>query len=264
MDYSLKNSTVEFWKYKYLVVTFVTRELKSRYRQAKLGIAWAIIQPLFMTLVFTVIFSKFLGVSTGGAPYPVFSYVALAAWTFVARTITAGSTSLIANGTLIKKIYFPREVIPIATAVSAMMDFLIASTVTVVLLFLYRIEIGWQVVLLPLVLLVQMILGISLALVTSAVTIIFRDLEFAFPFLVQLLMYASPVVYSVRNIAEPFKTLLFLNPVTGVIEGYRSILVYQEVPNMMYLLISAGFAVVIFMGAFHVFKRVERYLADVI
>lgn len=264
MNLSLASSLKELWQYRYLVTTFVIRDIKSRYRQTKLGVAWAIVQPLFMTVVFTIIFSKFLKVSTGGVPYPVFSFVALSVWTFFSRVITTGANSLIYGGSLIKKIYFPREVLPLSDVISSLVDFGIASMITVLLIVVYRVDISGYIVFLPVVLMIQLLLACALVLLSSSLTVIFRDLEFAIPFLVQLLMYASPVIYSARNIRQPLQTLLYLNPITGVIEGYRSILIYKEAPNFIFLAVSTFFALVILIIAYIIFKRIERYLADVI
>ncbi|MFC1748550.1 ABC transporter permease [Pseudomonadota bacterium] len=261
---NLRQHLRELYEYKYLISTFVTRDFKARFRQAKLGISWAIVQPLFMTVVFTVVFSRLLKVSTDGAPYPVFSFVALSVWTFFSRSVTAGSVSLIYNGGLVKKVYFPREVIPISTVISSLVDFGIASLITILFLLIYSIGISWHVVLLPLVLLIQVLLGLAITMSTASLTVVFRDLEFAFPFFVQLLMYASPIIYSIRNLQQPYKNLLYLNPITGIVEGYRSILIYHELPNLWLLGVSLGFAMIILVISYVLFKRIERYMADVL
>jgi lipopolysaccharide transport system permease protein len=261
---SLMAQLKELWQYRELIHTFVVRDIKARYRQTTIGIAWAVIQPLFLTGIFTIVFSKFLKVSTGGVPYPVFSYIALAVWTFISRSIIASSTNIISNYGIFSKVYFPREVIPLSTVVSSLVDFTVASGLSILLLLVYRIPLTWQVSLLPLIIIIQVLLACALALAAAGLTVIFRDLQFAFPFLVQLLMYASPVVFSVRNLQSRFKTLFYFNPITGVIEGYRSILLYHELPNFVYLSISTGFALALLLVSYLVFKRIEKYLADVV
>lgn len=260
----MTNQLKELYQYRHLITTFVTRDIKARYRQTTIGIAWAIIQPLFLTGIFTVIFSKFLKVSTGDVPYPVFSFIALSAWTFISRSITAGSVNLIGNSSIITKVYFPREVIPLSTIVSSLVDFCIASSISFLLLIIYKIPFTWHIIFIPLILCIQIFLATSLALLASGATVVFRDLKFAFPFLVQTAIYASPVFYSVRNLQKHFQILFYFNPTTGVIEGYRSILLYHEIPNLTYLGISFTFSVSLLILSYAFFKRIEKYLADVI
>lgn len=254
----------EFWSYKHLVWTFVARDIRARYKQTSVGIAWAIVQPLFMTILFTVIFSKFLKVSTNGVPYPVFSFIALAAWTFFSRTITVSSSNLLGNYSLISKIYFPREVIPFSTVVSSLIDFFVASLISIILLIIYQIPVTWHVIYLPIIFFVQIAIGFAFSLLFSGSTIIFRDLQFVYPFLAQLLMYATPVIYSVRNLQSKYKFLFFLNPLTGIIEGYRSVLLYNEIPNFYYLLISIVFSLIVLIFSYWLFKRIEKYMADIL
>ena len=254
----------ELYQYRYLVSTFVIRDIKARYRQTSLGVAWAIIQPLLLTGIFTIIFSKFLKVSTGGVPYPIFSFIALAAWTFISRSITAGSENLIGNSGFITKIYFPREVFPLATVLSSLIDFTVSSLVSLLLLIVYKIPFTWHLIFIPLVFCIQILLAISFALVASAITVLFRDLQFAFPFLVQILMYGSPVIYSTRNLQQNLQIFFYLNPITGIIEGYRSILLYHEIPNLIYLGISFSFSFILLTSSYLLFKRIEKYLADVV
>jgi len=185
-------------------------------------------------------------------------------WNFISRSIITGSTSLIQGGGLVKKVYFPREVLPLATVVSSLVDFVISALILVVMMIIYRIIPSWHLVFVPLLFLVQVAMAMAFALISSAMTVVFRDLQFVIPFLTQLLMYASPVIYTVRNLRPDLKLLMFLNPITGVIEGYRSILIYHQITNMIYLVISIGFTLVLLIGSYNLFKRIERYLADVI
>jgi lipopolysaccharide transport system permease protein len=263
-DISLSAQLKELWQFRELITTFVWRDLKTRYRQTSLGIMWTIIQPLFMTIVFTVIFSKFLKVSTNGIPYPVFSYLALATWTFISRSIASGPTNIIANYGIFAKVYFPREVIPLSSIISALIDFFVASLVYLLLLAIYGVSLSWHLIFLPVILLAQIMLAIALTLFSAGTTVIFRDLQFAYPFFIQLLMYGSPIIYSVRNLQEKYKLLFYFNPITGIVEGYRSIFLYHEVPNFIYLGISIGFSLIFLPLSYWLFKRIERYLADVV
>ena len=252
------------WEYRYLVLTFIERDIKARYRQTTVGIGWAVIQPLLMTGIFTIIFSKFLHVSTHGIPYPLFSFIALSSWTFLSRSLTSRSIALTSNQGLISKVYFPRDVLPIATVASLFVDFGISSLLIPPLLFIYHLPLTWHLVFLPLVLAIQVLLAISFALLASSAVIVFRDLVYVIPFLVQIGLYASPIVYSVKNLQPQYQAYFYLNPITGVVEGFRSILLYQEIPNLTYLSISLAFALILFIITYHGFKRVEQYLADVI
>ncbi len=261
---SLSSHFKELWQFRNLIAIFVWRDLKARYRQTSVGIMWAIIQPLVITGIFTVIFSRFLKVSSGGVPYPAFSFIALAAWTFIARSVRVSATNLINNQGLISKIYFPREVIPLATVVTSLIDFAIAGVMMFVLLAVYKIPLSWHVVFMPLILLIQILLGMALSLFVSSITVIFRDLEFVWPFLIQIGMYASPIIYSVRTLQTKYKVLFYINPVTGVVEGYRSIFLFHEIPSFTYLGISLGFSVALMLLSYFVFKRIERYIADVL
>ncbi len=254
----------ELWKFRHLIITFVWRDLRAKYRQTTVGVLWTIIQPLSMTVVFTLIFSKFLKVSSNGVPYPAFSFIALATWTFIARSIKASATNLISNYGLMYKIYFPREVIPLSIVLTSLIDFLIAGLIMFIILAIYRIPLSWHAVFMPIIILIQILLAIAVSLFASSTTIIFRDLEFVWPFLIQIGMYASPIIYSIRNLQTRYKLLFYINPITGVVEGYRSIFLYHEIPNFIFLGISLCFSLIMMVFSYFVFKRIERYFIDVI
>ena len=252
------------YEYRELLLAFVLRDIKARYKQTYIGIAWSVIQPLLMTIIFTVVFAKFLGVKSDGIPYPVFSYIALTTWTFFSRIITVGSLDLVSNYGLISKIYFPRELLPLSTIVSSFFDFIIASSLWIFFVFFYHLTVGTAVFFVPIVLLVQLILAAGLTLLAACVVVIFRDLRFVIPFLMQIGMYASPVIYSVNNIQPKFKFWLVLNPLSGIIEGYRSIFLLNQPPNFLYLGVSLVASLVIIGLAFSLFNKIEKYLIDVI
>lgn len=254
----------ELYQSRELIWTFVVRDLKARYRQTSIGIIWALIQPLFLSGVFTLVFSKFLSVSTDGVPYPVFSFIAMTTWMFFSRTITAGSENLLSNYGVFSKVYFPREVIPFSTVISSILDFMISFGLFIVLLFIFKIQLSLAILFFPIIFLLQILLGLALAMFTAGTTVIFRDLRYAYPFLVQILMYASPVIYSVRSLKPQFKFWFYLNPITGIIEGYRSIFLYQELPNFGYLLSSTTITIILLIGSYLLFKKIEKYLADVV
>lgn len=252
------------WQYRQLIITFVERDIKARYRQTAMGISWAVLQPLLMTVIFTIVFSKFLSVSTDGLPYPVFSFIALAPWTFLSRALTSGSVSLTSNYGLISKVYFPRDVLPFSTVLSLLIDFGLSVIFIGILLLVYAIPLSWHLIFFPIILVVQIVLAVALSLFSSALVILFRDLIYVVPFFVQIGLYASPVVYSVKNLQPFYQPFFYLNPVTGIIEGYRSIFLYHEIPNLYFLMSSIVFAFLLLIVSYWLFKRVERFLADVI
>lgn len=253
----------ELYEYRSLLFAFVYRDIKARYKHTSLGIAWAVIQPLALMFVFTIVFSHFFKVNTGGAPYPVFSYVALLPWIFLSKSFRTSGASFIGSRKLISRIYFPREIIPLSTVLSALVDFAFGSLIFVLMLLYYKIPLtssfSFILILLPL----QIILASGLALLSSVLTALFRDLEFALPLLVQIWMYASPVIYSVRNLQERFRIFFYFNPTTGIFDGYRDSIVNGRLPDLGYLtasfIISLGF---LFFG-YWLFKRVEYLVVDI-
>jgi lipopolysaccharide transport system permease protein len=254
----------EMVRYRYLIYVFTARDLLARYKQTFIGILWAIIQPLFLMLVFTVIFSKFLGVSTGGVPYPVFSYVALLPWTFLNRSITASAESLLNFKHLITKIYFPREIAPLSVVVSSFVDFTIGFLVFLAMLIYYHIPITANFLFIILLIPLQIMIAAGFSLFLSSVTVIIQDLKFALPLFMQVLMYASPIIYSVTNIKSSLKAVFYLNPLVGVIEGYRQTILFGKPPLWDFLGISFLFAIVFFFFGYWVFKKLEPYVIDII
>jgi lipopolysaccharide transport system permease protein len=253
----------ELWEYRQLVWVLVLRDIKARYKHTTVGIAWAVIQPLFLMFVFTLVFSRFFNVSTGGVPYPVFSYVALLPWTFISRVMAASGSQFIGSRGLITKIYFPREVIPMSSVLSALVDFGFGVLVLVLMMIYYQIgltsSLWWVIVILP----TQLLLALGLAFFSSATMALFRDLQFAMPLLTQLWMYASPVIYSVRNLQPEYKVWFYLNPLTGIVDGYRDCVVGGRVPDLGYLTASVVMAVLAFVVGYWLFKKVEYFVVDI-
>ena len=253
----------ELWQSRDLLYFLTIRSIRARYAQSILGVSWAVIQPLFATLVFTVVFGQFAGISSDGVPYLLFSFTAMAPWTFFANILTESSTSLITNAHLIHKVYFPRMVLPWSAALSKLLDFAISILILTFLLIIYQRAPGVELLWLPLFLLILWILAIGMGMWMSALAVQYRDVKHAIPFLVQLMMYAAPVVYPASSVPKSWLFGYSLNPMVGVIEGFRAVLLgTQPVP---WSIIFPGMivALLIFVFGALYFRRMERIFADV-
>ncbi len=255
----------ELFAYRELMWTLTLREIKVRYQQTALGAAWAIAQPLALTLAFTIFFSKLAGVSSDGLPPALFYYAALLPWTFFTTSLGFGVPSLVTNATLVTKVYFPREILPLASVLSAGVDLVAAAVVYALLLVVYRVPpSGAYIYLLPL-LLTQLIFTVAVTLVLSAVNVAYRDVRYALPLVTQLWLYATPVIYPLSVVPQRIRTAyLALNPMAAVIDGYRSVLVAGRSPDLRLLATSSAAALVLLVVSYAYFKRAERSFADVI
>ncbi len=247
-----------------LLWTWVWRDIRVRYKQALLGGLWAIIQPVSLMLMFSLIFTIFAPLPTEGVPYPIFSYTALLPWSFFATSITFAVTSLTNNMHLITKIYFPREILPLAAVGTGLLDLGIASIVLVGLMLFYQVAFSLTMLLFPLLLLIQVALTLGIALFASAINVFYRDIRFIVPLAIQLWMYATPIIYPVQVVPAQYLTIYMLNPMAGLIEGYRSILLHGQLPDWTYLGLSAGISVVLLLAGYAYFKHAEPRFADVI
>ncbi len=252
------------YQYRDLLWLWTLRTIKVRYKQSLLGTLWVILQPLSLMVIFTVVFSLFVRVPTEGIPYPVFSYAALLPWTFFATSISFGITCLTNNLNLITKIYFPREILPIAVVAAGFFDFLVSLVMFALLLFFFRISISAWFLLIPVLLLIQVFLTLGIVLIASAMNVYYRDIQFVVPLFLQLLMFASPVVYPVSLVPENLLWLYMLNPIAALIQSYRDITLLGQSPNWLYLLIAAAVSLLIFGIGFLFFKRAEPEFADII
>lgn len=254
----------ELFRYRDLLWLWTWREVQVRYKQSLLGAAWAILQPLALTLVFTVIFSRLVRVDTGGTPYPIFAYAALVPWTFFATSLSFGIPSLVNNMNLVTKIYFPREILPLASVAAAFVDFLMASIVFAGLMLVYHVVPTvlslWVILLLAL----QIVLSMAVTLIGSAVIVFFRDMRFVIPLLTQIWMYATPIIYPVDLVPPDWQSLYFLNPMAGIIDGYRRVLLLGQPPRLDALGLSALVSLVLLIAGYAFFKRAEPIFADLI
>jgi lipopolysaccharide transport system permease protein len=254
----------ELWEYRELLYFLTWRDVKVRYKQTALGAAWAIIQPLFTMLVFSLFFGRLAKVPSDGIPYPIFSFAALVPWTFFANGLTQSSNSLVSSSNLITKVYFPRLVIPISAVISGVVDFALAFVVLIVMMAYYHVAPTWNAFLLPVFLLLAFITSLGVGLWLSALNVEYRDVRYVLPFVVQFWMFATPIAYPSTLLHEPWRTIYGVNPMVGVIEGFRwALLGTHTTPGPM-VGVSIFASLVILVGGAFYFRRMEKTFADVV
>lgn len=254
----------EFWAYRELLFFLTWRDIKVRYKQTVLGAAWAILQPVLTMLVFSIIFGRLAKLPSEGIPYPVFTFTALLPWQLFAFALTSSSNSLIDSQNLITKVYFPRLIVPLASTIAGLVDFAIAFVVLLGMMFYYHIIPQVVIWSLPLFLLLALASALAVGLWLSALNVKYRDIRYVVPFLAQFWMYATPVAYSSQLIPENWRWLYSLNPMTGVVEGFRWALLGKSTLDLPFLLLSAVVVFVLLVSGLFYFKRVESGFADVI
>jgi lipopolysaccharide transport system permease protein len=254
----------EMWQYRELLYFMIWRDIKVRYKQTALGAAWAIIQPFFTMVVFSLFFGRLAGIPSDGLPYPIFSFTALVPWTFFANGLTLSSNSLVGSANLLSKVYFPRLIVPTSTILSGVIDFLLAFVVLIGMMFAYSIMPTINVIWLPFFFLLALITALGAGLWLSALNVKFRDVKYVVPFLTQLWMFLTPIAYPSTMLPEPWRTLYGINPMAGVIEGFRWALLGTEMTVGPMIVVSAVAALLLlFSGAFY-FRRMEKTFADVV
>jgi lipopolysaccharide transport system permease protein len=254
----------ELWAYRELLYYLIWRDIKVRYKQTALGAAWAIIQPLFTMVVFTVFFGKLAKMPTDGVPAPLFFYAGLVPWTFFAQGLAQSSDSLVGSANLIKKVYFPRLAIPLGTACSGMVDFALAFTVMLLLCFSYGVHMTANVLALPLFVLLAFVTALGVGLWLSALNVKYRDVKYVVPFLTQFWMLATPIAYPSSLLDAKWRIIYGLNPMAGVVEGFRwALLGTKTAPGPM-IAVSALAACAVLIGGAYYFRRMERSFADVV
>jgi lipopolysaccharide transport system permease protein len=254
----------ELWRYRELLYFLTWRDIKVLYKQTVLGAAWAVIQPLFTMLIFTLFFGKLAKIPSDGIPYPIFSFAALVPWTFFASGLAKSSQSLVNESNLIKKVYFPRLVIPLSAVMSSGVDFVLSFIVLLVMMFFYGIVPTLALLWLPAFLLLAITTSLGVGLWLTAMNVQFRDVRYTVPFLVQAWMFATPIAYPSSLLSEPWKTIYGINPMAGVVEGFRwALLGTNSAPGPIIYVSAAVAAIVLVSGAFY-FRRMERSFADVV
>jgi len=256
-------SFADVWAYRELLFFLTWRDVKVRYKQTALGAAWAILQPLFMMLIFTIFFGRLAGVASAGIPYPLFALAGLVPWTFFANAITASGNSLVGSANLITKVYFPRLIVPAAAMLAGLVDFLLAFLMLVILMFYYRVAITIQILFLPVLILLTALFSLGVGTWMSALNVKYRDVRFALPFLIQLWLFVSSVILPSTSVPQKWRWLLMLNPMSGIIEGYRAAL-FGLPFDWPALGIASVLTIVVLIYAIYAFGRVERSFADII
>jgi lipopolysaccharide transport system permease protein len=254
----------ELWHFRELLYFLAWRDVKVRYKQAAFGAAWAIIQPLFTMLIFTFFFGRMANIPTGGIPYPLFFYTTLVAWTYFAGTLGQGGNSLVSNASLITKIYFPRILLPASSALSSLMDFGVGSSFLIVMLVYYRIKLTWTILLWPLAVLDMLIVTLGISMLLAALNVRYRDIKHVIPFMIQLGLWVSPVLYPASFISPRWRPLLALNPLSAVMESFRACLFPDRQVDWTFMATSVGASLVIFIVGGLYFRKAERTFADII
>lgn len=252
------------WQYRELLYFLVWREVKVRYKQTAIGAAWAIFQPLMTMLIFTVVFGNFAQIPSDGLPYPIFAYTALLPWTYFSQALSRSGTSLVGNANLITKVYFPRLIIPLAGVTAPAVDFLISLVILLGMMLWYGITPTWGVLALPLFLTLALFTALAVSLWLAPLNVKFHDVGHTLPFIVQFWMYASPVAYPVSLVPEKWRLLYSLNPMAGVIEGFRWALLGKQSPDFAVIAVSTSVVLVLLFGGIVYFKKMERTFADVV
>jgi lipopolysaccharide transport system permease protein len=254
----------ELWRFRELIYFLTWRDIKVRYKQAVLGIAWALLQPVLTVVIFTIVFGVLLETPSQGLPYPLFVISALLPWQLFANALQRSSISLVANANLITKIYFPRLSIPLSAVFAALIDFGVSFIVLIVMMIIYQYMPGWNMLWLPAIILFALLTALAVGLWLSALNVQYRDVQHMVPFIIQVWMYASPIVYPIDIIPEGIWRVLYgLNPMVGVIQGYRWALLGGDQPDAT-MLISVVVVIFLLVGGFYYFRRLEKTFADIV
>ncbi|MBC8551858.1 MAG: ABC transporter permease [Candidatus Brocadiales bacterium] len=254
----------DLWEYRELLYFLAWRDIKVRYKQTALGALWAIIQPFFTMVVFSIFFGRLAKIPSDGIPYPLFAYAALVPWTFFANGLSLSSNSLVGSAELITKVYFPRLIIPVSSILSGLIDFVIAFAVFILMALYYGIYPTKSIILLPFLLLLGFTTALGVGLWLSALNVRFRDVRYIIPFLTQFWLFATPIAYPSSLLSEPWRTVYGMNPMVGVVEGFRWALLGTETAPGAMIIVSSLVAVCLLVSGVFYFKKVEKYFADVI
>jgi lipopolysaccharide transport system permease protein len=252
------------YSYRELLLMWTLREIRVRYKQSLLGAGWALLQPLALMLVFTLVFGVLIQLPSDGVPYPLFAYTALLAWTFFSASVTLAIPTLVNNLNLVTKIYFPREILPIASIGASLADLLVASVLLLAAVIWYQVPLSLNLLWLPLIMAVQIVLALGVVLPASALNVFYRDIRFIVPLGVQLWMYATPIIYPISLVPEQFRTIYAINPMVGIVDSYRRVILHGVPPSPEYLGLSAAISILLLLAGYTYFKRMEEYFADLI
>jgi lipopolysaccharide transport system permease protein len=260
-DHAERISPGAYWE---LLVNLTMREVKGRYSQSFFGVAWAIAQPLATMAVFTLVFSRLAKMPSMGAPYPLFAFAALVPWFFFMNSVSSGTLSLITYRNIVTKTYFPREIIPLAQICSRFIDFFAAAALYAVLMVVYGVHLGAWSLMAPVFFLLLILFTVGLTFATSAINVFYRDVNPVVQIGLQLWLYLTPVAYPLSAASEKYRLLFILNPLSAIVEGFRAVLVFNRPPDWTLTLVSTVMTLSLFAGAFLMYKRLDKYFADVI
>ena len=253
----------ELWAYRELITAFTLRDVKLRYKQTGLGIAWAVLQPLLTMVIFTVFFGGLAKIPSDGVPYPLFVLAALLPWTLFAEGLTRSTTSMVQNANIMTKVYFPRLIMPLSSIISPLVDFAVSFIVLIAMMVYYGYVPTLNILFLPVFLLLALATALGVGLWLSALNVKYRDFQYTVPFLIQIWLFASPVAYAASLVPESMRVWYGLNPMAGVIEGFRWALLGTGAPSAM-VLVSVGMVIVLLVSGMFYFRRMEQYYADIV
>jgi len=253
----------ELWAYRELVTAFTLRDIKLRYKQTGLGIVWAVLQPVLTMVIFTVFFGGLAKIPSDGVPYPLFVLSALLPWTLFAEGLTRSTTSMVTNSNILTKVYFPRLIMPLSSIISPLVDFAVSFIVLIAMMIYYGFVPTLNILFLPVFLLLALATALGVGLWLSALNVKYRDFQYTVPFLIQIWMFASPVVYAASLVPDSMRVWYGLNPMAGVIEGFRWALLGTGTPSAM-VLVSVGMVIVLLIFGMFYFRRMEQYYADIV
>jgi len=252
------------WQYRELLYFLVWRDLKVRYKQTVIGIGWAVLQPFVTMVIFTIIFGKLVKVPSDGIAYPIFAYSALLPWNYFASALQRCVVSVVGDAALVSKVYFPRLILPLAGTISGFADFFVSFLLLLGMMTFYHLGLSWTVLVLPFFLLLALSTALAVGLWLSALNVRYRDVGHTIPFLMQVWMYASPIVYPVSVIPEKYRFFYSLNPMVGVIEGFRWALLGKQSPDFAVMAISVAMVLLLISGGLVFFRNMEKTFADVV
>ena len=254
----------DLWHYRELLYFLTWRDVKVRYKQTLLGAAWAILQPLLTMLIFTLLFGLLAGIKSEGIPYPLFAYGGLLIWTFFSNSVTNSGNSLVGSSNLITKIYFPRMIIPAAAVAAGLVDLILAFIIQIGMMIYYRVPPTWALVMIPVLVSVTALLALGVGMWLSALNVKYRDIRYAIPFVIQLWMFASPIIYPLSMLPKKWQWVLLLNPLTGIIQNFRIAMFGNQPFEWTSLAISVAITLLVLTYSAFSFRRMERHFADVI
>lgn len=254
----------ELWEYRELIYFLTWRDIKVRYKQTLIGILWAILQPVITMVVFSVFFGNFAEIPSEGIPYPIFVYTGLLIWMYFSQSISRTTESIVSQSNLIKKVYFPRIIIPLSSTLIGLVDFLIEFIILLVMMVYFNIYPKYTIILLPVLIIFTFLITSGVSIWLSSLNVIFRDVKYIVPFLIRIGLFLTPVIYPAKIVPDKYGWLLYLNPLTGLIESYRAIMLgYKSIP--VYGLIASCFlTIIIFLGGALFFKKIEKLFVDLV